>query len=1043
MARVWRFQVSTRPELPDPTGEQTKRLLDEFGVQSIQSVRTARLFTIELTDGTAGEREVVQRVAGELLIDPVCETCHVASQGEAVPAPADALVVEVHYKPGIMDNVAQSTLLALADMGIKASRVATGRRYEISPVPPVREQRQLGRLLGNSCIEDIVFGSEAISPLPAPPLYEFRLRHVAIRDLNDPELERLSLTGHMFLSLHEMQTIRACYRGLGRDPTDLELETLAQTWSEHCVHKTLRSAVEYVGAPFPSLGLRPEPTGQESGAPFTVRYGNLLKDTVVRATEELIRQGRGPLCLSVFKDNAGVIALDDQFGIAFKVETHNHPSAIEPYGGAATGLGGVIRDILGCGLGAKPIADTDVFCVAPPDWPIASVPKGVIHPKSILKGIVAGVRDYGNRMGIPTVNGAVHFDPRYLGNPLVHCGCVGLIPRDRVAKAAKAGDLVVLMGGRTGRDGIHGATFSSAELTDRHAQEFAHAVQIGNAIEEKKVLDVILQARDHPDGCLYSAITDCGAGGLSSAVGEMAAEAGAEVELEEVPLKYTGLRYDEIWISEAQERMVLAVPPGRVEKLLALARAEGVEATVIGRFTDHGRLIVRFRGTEVGNLDLQFLHHGMPKVTRQAQWWPDGHDRDKDRPSRGLEAVRRTIPQGKKGSSGSPAEVVEELKRRLSDPTTASKHWVIRQYDHEVQGGSVIKPLAGRHDGPSDAAVIRPRLNSNRGIALGCGLASQLADVDPYWMAIAAIDEALRNVVCVGGDPAKTTILDNFCWPRAEDPRNLGALVRACQACYDAAMAYGLPFISGKDSLNNEFALDAGDGEIVRQVIEQRYGDCSFEDYSRDGRLAIPYTLLISAVSLIDDVSTCVSMDLKQERGRLYLIGRPTRFGSMGGTARPTFDIAVAAATHRLVARLIRQGLALAVHDVSDGGVLVTCAEMCMAAGRSCRVHWPGDRRVPSEAGVRSPPWVGGWNEDEVGFFFEPLPALYVVEVANGRHEEVVQLAGETPVLLLATVGTGQGQEERFTVEPAAKSGAASSVPLAELRQAWRAPLDW
>src|SRR5262249_48827116 len=263
------------------------------------------------------------------------------------------------------------------------------------------------------------------------------------------------------------------------------------------------------------------------------RYGNLLRDTIARATQELTAERRGPLCLSGFKDNAGVIAFDDQFGIAFKVETHNHPSAIEPYGGASTGLGGVIRDVLGCGLGAKPIANTDVFCVAPPDWPVDAVPKGVIHPRSVLKGVVAGVRDYGNRMGIPTVNGAVHFDPRYLGNPLVYCGCIGLIPRDRIEKCVHANDVIVLIGGRTGRDGIHGATFSSAELTETHADEFAHAVQIGNAIEEKKVLDVILQAREFIDvegqrSCLFSAITDCGAGGLSSAIGEMAAETGAE-----------------------------------------------------------------------------------------------------------------------------------------------------------------------------------------------------------------------------------------------------------------------------------------------------------------------------------------------------------------------------------------------------------------------------------------------------------------------------------------------------------------------------------
>src|SRR5262249_20966648 len=390
-------------------------------------------------------------------------------------------------------------------------------------------------------------------------------------------------------------------REMGRDPTDAELETLAQTWSEHCSHKTLKGRIEFTDA---------------DGS--VRRYDNLLKETIFAATQEIRRRlGDADWCVSVFSDNAGIVRFNEEFNICFKVETHNHPSAIEPYGGANTGLGGVIRDPLGTGLGAKPICNTDVFCFAPPDTAPESLPLGVLHPKKVMKGVIAGVRDYGNRMGIPTVNGAVCFDDRYLANPLVFCGTVGVIPVDRCRKEAMSGDLIVAVGGRTGRDGIHGATFSSAELTAESEKVSGGAVQIGNAIAEKKMLDVLLQARDRG---LYRAITDCGAGGFSSAVGEMGEKVGATVQLDLAPLKYEGLSYTEIWISESQERMVLAVPPEKWEVLRGLCASEGVEATVIGKFEATGRLRLRYGEHQVADLDLHFLHDGRPPVVRQATW---------------------------------------------------------------------------------------------------------------------------------------------------------------------------------------------------------------------------------------------------------------------------------------------------------------------------------------------------------------------------------------------------------------------------------------
>lgn len=1013
--QLWRFEVGPKPGLRDPAGAAATRSLAEFGID-VGAVRSSRLYLIEM----AADRPAAARVLRELLVDPVSEAGEAWNASDPIAPPAGGIAFEVHYRPGVMDPAAASTAMALRDMGVQVQSVRTARRFVV-PALPAADRQRVARWLANDCVEQVFVDRPSFSPPAAAPPHETGVRTVGLRALDDAALQKLSRDGHLFLSLPEMQAIRAEYRRLGREPTDLELETLAQTWSEHCVHKTLKSAVAYRGDPMPDFGGEARNTG-----PATERhYANLLKDTIARATDELIRDGRGPTCLSVFKDNAGIIAFDDRFGVAIKVETHNHPSAIEPYGGAATGLGGCIRDVIGCGLAAQPIASTDVFCVAPPNWPVAAVPRGALHPRQVLKGVVAGVRDYGNRMGIPTVNGAVHFDPRYVGNPLVFCGSIGLIPRDRIAKEVRPGDLIVVVGGRTGRDGIHGATFSSAELTDSHADEFSHAVQIGNAIEEKKLLDVILAARDYvgPDGtadrrCLYSAITDCGAGGLSSAIGEMGAETGAEVDLERVPLKYAGLRYDEIWISEAQERMVLAVPPQDADAFLALARSEDVEATIIGRFTDTHRLVVRFHGEQVGDVDMAFLHDGLPKLTRVAEW-------------RAAAANNNNAKRAATNDGASAEALGAALLARLAEPTIASKEWIVRQYDHEVQGRSVLKPLVGRrHDGPGDAAVLRPRLDSNRGIAIGCGLAPQISDVDPYWMAWAAIDEAIRNVVCVGGDPKRIAILDNFCWGRPDDPRHMGALVRACQACYDAAKAYGTPFISGKDSLNNEFALDAADIDAVREAAA-RCGGTLPPDFIHDGRIAIPGTLLISALALVDDVSQCVSMDLKQDRGEIWLVGQAARFAGTGASSLPAFDPRVAVQTHAVVADLICRRLARAVHDVGDGGPLVACAEMALAGDRGCRVT--GIR----ESTLRDP---GGRTE----FCFGLAPALYLVELNHDRQAAGLAALACIPATRFATLGElNEAGRPAFVIDAFEPGEREWRVPVAELRERWQAPLRW
>ncbi len=980
-ATLWRITIAPcRAEL-DAHGAAVLKDIHELGLTGVTRVSSSRLFFVE---GELAPDEA-ERVAAALLTDPVTERHQAdpASAGTAddLPKGFDACV-EVHLKGGVMDVVAGSTASALEDMGHAAGslEVATARMYCLAGVRGIEELELIARrLLFNDCIEQVFltgFGRHDPRPvrLPVAPKRAFEVRLVAIRTLDEAALRKLSREAHLFLSLDEMRAIQRHYRGLQRDPTDLELEMFAQTWSEHCVHKTLKSVVRYLGAPLPAAAaVTQTPTGQGR---VEISYENLLRDTVARATRELMTSGRTSWCLSVFVDNAGIIEFDEQYGVAFKVETHNHPSAIEPYGGAATGVGGCIRDVMGCGLGAKPIANTDVFCVGRPEFPMDRLPKGVLHPWRVLKGIVAGVRDYGNRMGIPTVNGAILFDDRYLGNPLVFCGCVGLIPRALIDKQPQPGDLVVVIGGRTGRDGIHGATFSSAELTDTHADEFSHAVQIGNAITEKQVLDAMLQARDHADGCLYTAVTDCGAGGLSSAVGEMGEKLGAEVDLSKVPLKYAGLRYDEIWISEAQERMVLSVPPANWPKLEAICKAEAVEASVIGHFRSDGKLVVNYAGRPVGEIDMAFLHGGIPGGRREATWQPPTND-------------PRPAP------SAAGGDVHAELLTKISTLNEASKEWVFRQYDHEVQGGSVIKPAAGPGDGPSDGAVLRPRLDNHRAITLANGICPQ-GQSDPYWMAVAAIDEAVRNTVCVGGDPKRTAILDNFCWGNCDDPQVMGTLVRACQGCFDAAVTYGVPFISGKDSLNNEFAVDPADAGQLAGLVPLH-----------NNRIRIPETLLISAMSVIEDAERCTTMDLKAEPGSsLVLVG--LRAGDW-----PQVRLSDAAALHAAVAGLIAAGHVLAAHDVGENGWLGAAAEMAIAGRCGAALEQPAGGPLPLTA----------------------LPSAYVLQVSQDGSRAVDTFLASLSRALNLPLG-------RVQDEPVVTLGR-MRWSVEELAAAWRAPLAW
>jgi phosphoribosylformylglycinamidine synthase len=1017
---LWEVDIYPREGQPDLIARDVAASAADLGLARELNVTAARAYLLQ---GPL-EAAQVRRISDELLADAVVERTVIAPVGDAalgdftlaargagsretgvrsteygvrsteggqseitnpkseIRNPISEIINLIHVlpKPGVMDPVAQSAMGAIADLQIQVEAVRTLKKYWIAGLPEEKLGPLCSKVLANDAIEQVIVGPLTFDRLEVGSPYAFRLVAVPIRAMDDTALERLSREGQLFLSLVEMQTIQNYFRTLGRDPTDIELETIAQTWSEHCSHKTLAGRIAY---------------RDESG---TRHFQNMLKETIFAATQKIRRDlGEQDWCVSVFSDNAGVIRFDDEYNVVFKVETHNHPSALEPYGGANTGIGGVIRDPMGTGMGAKPVCNTDVFCFAPPDTPADSLPPGVLHPRRVMRGVVAGVRDYGNRMGIPTVNGAVFFDPRYLGNPLVYCGNIGIIPRDMSFKHQQPNDLIVAVGGRTGRDGIHGATFSSAELTSHSETLSGGAVQIGNAITEKMVLDVLMVARDHG---LYNAVTDCGAGGFSSAVGEMGEKIGAEVWLDRIPLKYDGLSYTEMWISEAQERMTLSVPEEKWEELSALCASEGVEATVIGRFVPTGRLVLKYHDQQVGDLAMEFLHDGRPPVVREAVWL--GRSQESGVGSQEAEDRRQKAEGGRGDYTG-------DLLRILGSLNVCSKEWVIRQYDHEVQGGSAIKPLVGlANDGPGDASVVRPVLGSRRGLVISCGMNPRYGDLDPYWMAASAIDEALRNCVAVGADPRRIAILDNFCWGTTDRPETLGSLVRAALACYDVATVLGTPFISGKDSLNNEFR-PLGAKEPI----------------------SIPPSLLISALGQVDDVSRCVTMDFKQAGNAIYIVGATgnelggSHFamvkGLEGGQV-PKVDAEVAKRTFAAVHEAIQASVIRACHDLSEGGLAAAAAEMAFAGGRGAKIDLDGVPHAPDAA-------------DPTVLLFSESNTRFLCEV--GDEAAFCKLLGDLPHARIGVVTDG-GQ-----LEVAHNGQSLIRGDLAALKEAWQKPLRW
>ena len=988
MAR--RLEVAYLEGVRDPLGEKTlKRIKSDLKIDGVESVRTAAVYTFA-DDLPDNEMELLGK---ELFADPIIQRFTV---DKPIAAGFDYLV-EVGYLPGVTDNVGRSAREGAQDVLRRTiSPVYTSIQYLFTGSSANKDtvERVTRELLANGLIErwsiaskqeyEASGGFKAVTP-KVELNHEPKVEGISL-DIPDEELVKLSRNRTLVLSLEEMKIIQDYYNnddvrsfreenGVGTEPTDVELECLAQTWSEHCKHKIFNARITYEN---------------EKGESEVI--DSLFKTYIKRSTDEI--GGEVDWLVSVFKDNAGVISFDEEWNLVMKVETHNSPSALDPYGGALTGIVGVNRDTIGTGIGSKPIFNTDVFCFAPPDYNKPLPPK-LLHPKRVLEGVRKGVEDGGNNSGIPTVNGCLVFDDRFLGKPLVYCGTGGLMPREVNGKPSEVkeidpGDLAVMVGGRIGADGIHGATFSSEALNEASP---ATAVQIGDPITQKKMSDFLLEARDRG---LYKAITDNGAGGLSSSIGEMAEESGGcIIDLDKPPLKYPGLDPWEILISESQERMTLGVAPDKVAEFLELADEMEVEATVVGEFTDSGYFVCRYDDKPVAMLEMDFLHGGVPQMQLSAKWDPPKHEEP---------------------ALGDSEDYTAALSSLLSRYNVCSKEYVVRQYDHEVQGGSVIKPLSGsENDGPSDSAVVKPVLGLNRGVVVSNGIAPRYGDIDAYHMTACVIDEAVRNHVASGGSLERIAGLDNFCWcdpvkseKTPDGEFKLAQLVRANKALYDYTKAFQVPCISGKDSMKNDYIM----GGV---------------------KISIPPTLLFSTIGIIEDVGKAVSIDFKSDGDLVYVLGATksemggseyyAMEGFVGNTV-PEVDASSALARYKALHNAMSKGLVSSCHDCSDGGLAVALAESAFAGG------------LGLEADLSKAPFEGVTKDYEL--LFSESASRFVVSVKPGKKEEFEkELEGTT----FAEVGVVKkdgsfklkGLRGTFVVDSSASG----------LKQAWQAPMNW
>jgi phosphoribosylformylglycinamidine synthase subunit PurSL len=989
---VTRIEVGTRPGFTDSRGASvSRRIREHLGIE-VSGVRTRDVYHVEPALPPSDAERVAREFAG-----PVVRH---GAVGRIDDGPF-GVAVSVGYRPGVTDPVAKSARVAIEDLLGRSlgpsAHVYTSRLYLLDGLSPEAAGKVARALLANEVIERIGvqdYQEWRASPpdLSVPRVVEAPARPAEEVSLerDDAALQKLSRERLLALSLEEMRVLRDHFRaagsdprrraaGLGAAPTDVELECLAQTWSEHCKHKIMNATISY---------------REEGKEPEEIR--SLFK-TFIRGTTEAVdgairaREGKSWL-VSVFHDNAGVIEATDRHHLVYKVETHNSPSALDPYGGAITGIVGVNRDPFGTGMGSDLLANTWGYCFGPPGWK-GEMPPGLLHPRRIRDGVHAGVIDGGNQSGIPYGRGWEIFDERFLGKPLVYCGTVGRMPVTIAGapgerKHARPGDRIVMVGGRIGKDGIHGATFSSAELTEESPVQ---AVQIGDPITQKMMFDFLLEARDRG---LYSAITDNGAGGLSSSVGEMAKQpGGARLDLARAPLKYQGLAPWEILVSEAQERMTVAVPPERLPAFLELARLREVEATDLGTFTDEPWFQVLHGDRTVALIPMEFLHEGDPEMRIAAEW---------KAPARVGFPARRP-PSAEEGNALARALLSRDGMRSTED--------LCRTYDHEVKALTVVKPWIGVHrDVPADAAVFLVAHDGGHvGYALAEGIFPTYSDQDAHAMAQAGVDLAVRRVIAAGARADRIALLDNYCWPDPlEGPANPDArhkaaqLVRASRGLSEICRAYGAPLISGKDSMKND------------AVVGGR-------------RISIPPTLLASAIAVVPDVRSALTLEAGGPGEVLLLVGETAdelggseyaaHIGTAGGDV-PRTRPEESWPRHRAVADAIARGLVTAAHAPGRGGLLAALFQMARAADLGLAVDLD---RAPRRG---TPGWEALLLGESTGRF-----------LLAARPDRVAELEQALAGFPVARIGAFDGSRH---LRIAAGGGTRVDAAVADLAGAWK-----
>lgn len=847
----------------------------DLGITSVKEVSTAKTFTFP----TLPEKQT-EKIKERLLIEPlwVNEVTETKNNGE--------IKIEIELKPGVTNTEIDSIVKAVKDLGITLQWGKSGRVYTIKGNPTYEEIELIKSSLFNKTIEQVAEAKNHNEESQS----SVEIKTVPIGSFTDSQLVQFSKDNLLFLSLAELIEIKKYFLKKKRDPTDCEIETLAQTWSEHNYHKTFRS---------------------------TIKINGTQKESFIKRIQKTTKKINHKDALVVFSDNAGIVVFDEKHAICAKTETHNSPSAIEPYGGSMTGVGGVLRDIAGTGLGAKNIAGSDVFCFGFPDQSQKDVPKGCIHPKKMMQKCIQGVRDYGNRMGIPTVNGSLNFDPNYRAKPVVLVGAVGILPKKYVNKKnIKASDLVITVGGKTGRDGIHGATFSSGEMSENTSNTANSAVQIGNPIEQKRMLDALLEARDKN---LIKYITDCGGGGYSSSIGEIAKDHGVKVDLSLVPLKYKGLKPWEIWLSEAQERMTVILDKKDWKDFQEVCERFNTKAHCIGEITDDNELTLVYKDKRVANLDMKFLHEGVPKSTLMG-------------------VARKNVIKKKNPKKSSLHDVLLKI---LSHPNVASKEEIVRRYDHEVQGRLALKPFSGDNfDSPNDAAIIKPLFNSQKGVSIAHGLNTKISKRNPYLGALYAVDECMRNLISVGTNPNKIFLLDNFIFPKV-DENVISDLDKTVDGLCSAALVFKTPFISGKDSLSGTYQ----NGKT---------------------KIEVPPTTCVSAIGIVEDIQKSISSDIKKEGSILVLVGEQNdKLGGSvfeevtgaSGLPLPDLNLNHAKKTYTSLNNLIEKGYIHSAHDVSEGGMVISILEMFFGSTYGITMNISAEKNLTnmlfSEAGGR------------------------------------------------------------------------------------------